>query len=219
MRVAIFDFDGTLYEKETFRILMNHLKEHPIYHTKYRRFLITFIIPYIAYKIKLYPEDKLKIRSMSLYLSVLGNLSKREFSTYFKVIAKEMQQDFNPEVLALLEEHRTNNIHTMLVSGAYTSLIQAATKGLNFNTVIGTNIPFKNESFDTTAPIYHIQGERKNEMIYAALEDKEIDWKNSFAYADSYSDLPVLELVGNPVAVQPEQRLRTIAEERIWKII
>ena len=38
MRVAIFDFDGTIYAEETFTLLMKHLKEHPIYHSSYKRF-------------------------------------------------------------------------------------------------------------------------------------------------------------------------------------
>ena len=107
----------------------------------------------------------------------------------------------------------------MLVSGAYTSLLKFAIESLHFDTVIGSDIPFKNQFIDSEKSIYHINGTRKNDKIHESLKGKSIDWSNSFAYADSYSDLSVLELVGNPVAVQPEPRLRSIAEERGWKII
>ena len=53
MRVAIFDFDGTLYAEETFTILMKHLKEHPIYQSSYKSFYRAIVPPYIANKLKL----------------------------------------------------------------------------------------------------------------------------------------------------------------------
>ena len=64
MRVAIVDFDGTLYAKETFQILMDHLKKHPVYRTKYNRFFRDILPPYLGYKLKIYPEKKMKERSM-----------------------------------------------------------------------------------------------------------------------------------------------------------
>ena len=45
-----------------------------------------------------------------------------------------------------------------------------------------------------------------------------IDLSQSYAYSDSITDLPMLEVVGNPVAVNPDKDLRRIAEERGWQI-
>ena len=39
------------------------------------------------------------------------------------------------------------------------------------------------------------------------------------AYSDSHTDLPFLEVVGHPVAVNPDRRLRRIAQERGWPIL
>ncbi len=44
-----------------------------------------------------------------------------------------------------------------------------------------------------------------------------IDLANSYAYSDSITDLPMLELVGNPVAVNPDRELTRIAREREWE--
>jgi phosphoserine phosphatase len=51
---------------------------------------------------------------------------------------------------------------------------------------------------------------------YAAQEG--IDLKQSYAYADSYSDLPLLRAVGNPVAVSPDSALYRYARRRRWPI-
>ena len=219
MRVAIFDFDGTLYSEETFKLLMSHLRHHPVYHPKYKRFYRAILSPFIGHKLKLVSEAKMKERSMQIYLNALQISSMDELDAYFRELTEKVREGFNPEVMARLKQHVEENIHIMLVSGAYTSLLQSVTKELQFDIIIGTEIPMNGENINYKTPIYHIQGQRKNEKIKEALKGKNIDWKNSFAYGDSLSDLSVLELVGNPVAVRPEPRLMAIASERKWKII
>ena len=46
-----------------------------------------------------------------------------------------------------------------------------------------------------------------------------VDLKASYAYADSHSDLPMLEAVGNPVAVRPDVPLFRAARKGHWKIV
>jgi putative phosphoserine phosphatase/1-acylglycerol-3-phosphate O-acyltransferase len=47
----------------------------------------------------------------------------------------------------------------------------------------------------------------------------EVDLAGSFAYADSISDLPLLELVGHPTAVYPDEQLAVEALERHWSVL
>ncbi|MFS0574696.1 HAD-IB family hydrolase [Sporosarcina sp. 179-K 3D1 HS] len=220
MRVAIFDFDGTLYSSETFQLLMNHLKHHPIHKSRYKSFFRSILPPYIGYKMKLVPESKMRERSMQIYLDSLKALSKQELEDYFAELTDSVKRGFNKEITQRLQQHIQDNVQVMLVSGAYTPLLQAVTRDLHFDEIIGTDIEFtKDEHIDFSTPLFHVQGPRKTEKIKAALHGKPIDWENSFAYGDSLSDLPVLDLVGNPVAVNPESRLKTIAEQRNWEII
>ncbi|MDI2589067.1 HAD-IB family hydrolase [Psychrobacillus sp. NEAU-3TGS] len=219
MRVAIFDFDGTLYAEETFKLLMTHLKEHPVYRTKYKRFYRSIVPPYIANKLKLYPDAKMKARSMQLYIEAFDGIAEKEMVTYFDELTKPVQKDFNPAVLARLKKHQAENIHILLVSGAYTQFLHQVTTGISFNQIIGTEIFYKDSKVDTKRFIDHVNGTRKTEHILQALEGQPIDWENSYAYGDSFSDLPVLELVGNPIAVKPEEKLLNVAKERCWEII
>lgn len=219
MRVAIFDFDGTLYAEETFKLLMNHLKEHPKYGTKFKRFYRSIVPPYIANKLKLYPDAKMKERSMQLYIEAFDGITEKEMIAYFDELTKPVQQDFNQSVLARLQQHQADNLDILLVSGAYTQFLHQVTAGISFHQIIGTEISYKDNKVHTKTPIIHVNGTRKTENILQALQGQQIDWENSYAYGDSFSDLPVLELVGNPVAVNPEEKLKLIAKERDWEII
>lgn len=219
MRVAIFDFDGTLYKKETYQLLMDHLKTHPVYHTKYSRFFRTILPRYIANKLKIYPTRRMRERSMQIYMDALKDIPEIELHTFFEELAAKMGPDFNEVVCNRLNEHHKDGVLIMVVSGAYDLLLQKALHDLPVDVFIGTTIPFSGGHIDQTQSLYHVQAERKNEKIMEHLEDEEIHWEESYAYGDSLSDVSVLEIVGNPVAVRPEQALRDVAESRSWEII
>jgi hypothetical protein len=65
----------------------------------------------------------------------------------------------------------------------------------------------------------YAMGPGKAEAMLALAEQDDIDLEGSYAYSDSITDLPMLETVGNPVAVNPEKELRKVAEEREWPIL
>jgi HAD superfamily hydrolase (TIGR01490 family) len=61
--------------------------------------------------------------------------------------------------------------------------------------------------------------EGKAEAIRQMAEREGIDLNQSYAYSDSESDLPMLRLVGNPVAVNPDAELSRVAREEGWRVI
>ncbi|HUS84000.1 MAG TPA: haloacid dehalogenase-like hydrolase, partial [Anaerolineales bacterium] len=64
------------------------------------------------------------------------------------------------------------------------------------------------------------QGRHKVTRLEAYLrETADIRWSKSYAYADSQSDIPLLEAVGFPVAVVPDAFLESYAKERGWEIL
>ena len=58
----------------------------------------------------------------------------------------------------------------------------------------------------------------KIKRLHAWLDETNIDFDNSWFYSDSHNDLPLLEEVAHPVAVDPDDQLRAIASERGWQI-
>jgi hypothetical protein len=62
-------------------------------------------------------------------------------------------------------------------------------------------------------------GPGKVEAMREVAEQDGIDLEGSYAYTDSFTDMPMLELVGNPVVVNPDRELREAAEENDWPIL
>ena len=65
---------------------------------------------------------------------------------------------------------------------------------------------------------FYAFGPFKAEAMDALAAERGIDLAASYAYTDSYTDLPMLEAVGHPVAVNPDARLATIARRRGWLV-
>ena len=61
-------------------------------------------------------------------------------------------------------------------------------------------------------------GEMRAETLRQYAADHDIDLGESVAYADSTSDLPLLEAVAFPVAVNPDTKLATLARRRGWLV-
>lgn len=216
MKLAIFDFDGTLFPEETFPLLMSRLKVHPKFQRNYRQFMMGIVPVYLAYKCKICPENTMKEFSMRRYLTSFKTASKEEIDQFFYEVGDSMRLKLSDSIIQRLDQHRRDGYYIMLVSGAFEPLLYAVTKDLPIDKIIGTSIPF-HQIKEKQFRIDPIQGNRKKEVVQEQFSNMEIDWSDSYAYGDSYSDLAVLELVGNPVVVQPDPRLSEIAFNRKWE--
>jgi len=219
MKVALFDFDGTIYKEETFPLLMKHLKQHPTFKHRYQKFFRLALLPFIAYKIKLYPEEKMKYVMMQKYLHAFKGVTIYELDLFFKSLVENMKEDLNATVIQRMQEHALDGCHIMIVSGAFTPILQFIAEDLPVDTFIGTDIPEKNGLYDEKIKITHVQGEWKNKLVLESVQGVSVNWAASFAYGDSASDIPLLTLVGNPIAVNPDERLQHEATNKGWEIL
>lgn len=55
-------------------------------------------------------------------------------------------------------------------------------------------------------------------MVRGFAREMEIDLDHSFAYSDHHADIPLLESVGHPVAINPTKQLAACANERGWPL-
>lgn len=223
MKLAIFDFDGTLFTKETLPYLLKFWGQAG-YSRKKQIITFTKIIGLLViYKLKLIKGmDKERFRGSAsqIFLEMFKGLNKDELGHFFRKCSSEMKNDFNYVVVSLLKKAKNDGYHTVLLSGAYDMLLHQIASELPIDTVIGTEIHFtKQGHIDFNKKIDVVSGINKMNMIEKIFIDKNVDWNESSAYADSYYDFDILSKVGHPVAVNPDSRLKEIAVAKDWKII
>ena len=216
-KVALFDFDRTFYKYDTFSLLQKHVKEDPTFGDQYAQFMNPTILPFIQYKLGLMKGEKVRAIAMQNFLKALDGGTEEEVREFFASIRETIEKDVHPKLEKQLMKHKQEGFHTVLVSGAYVPFLEEVVKRYPFDTIIGTNIPFKNGTVDSSIPLAHLQADRKVDAVLQTFSNEVIDWENSFAYSDRYSDLPMLSLVGHPVAVNAERSLKQYAKKKRWK--
>jgi HAD superfamily hydrolase (TIGR01490 family) len=122
-----------------------------------------------------------------------------------------------PAGIRRVREHRKLGHRTILITGALDFVVAPLRPLFDEIVAAGLGVDHRGRltgELDVAPPT----GEARALVIadYAASEGLELE--QSVAYADSASDLPMLEAVGHPVAVNPEAKLATIARKRGWHV-
>lgn len=122
------------------------------------------------------------------------------------------------EAVALIAEHRAAGRRIVLVSAAPEELAEPIGARLRVDTVIASRAVLDERGCYSGRLERYAYGPAKADLIRELARREGIDLDRSWAYSDSITDLPMLEAVGHPVAVNPDRRLRRIALLRGWEV-
>jgi HAD superfamily hydrolase (TIGR01490 family) len=209
MVIAIFDLDGTLYTGHIGRGIAEH---HQIHRTK-RSLLYLYLVAHYP----LWFLQKAGLLSDGVVRSIwardMGWLvrgwTEGEAEVAFNWITEYyVLPRLRQNVVARMQRHREAGQRVILLSGTPTPLLEAIGHQLGIQEVVGTPLIMHNGRYTGGSELPVCQGMNKVVRLEEHLNSiDEIDWTESWAYADSYTDLHVLQRVGHPVAVYPDPLL------------
>ena len=122
------------------------------------------------------------------------------------------------EPLDLVHRHRERGEPVYIVSATLQEIVEELARELGFDGAIGSICEIEDGVY-TGRSLRPAHGEGKAAAIRELAREEQIDLSASTAYSDSHTDLPFLEAVGNPVAVNPDRELRRLALERGWPVL
>jgi HAD superfamily hydrolase (TIGR01490 family) len=125
-----------------------------------------------------------------------------------------------PQMLALAHEHQDAGRRAYIVTAASQELADILAQVMALDGGIGSQISEVRDGVFTGRPTgVFVYRTGKAQALQELAAREGIDLEASFAYSDSESDLPMLEAVGHPVAVNPDGALLRIARERGWDVL
>ena len=125
-----------------------------------------------------------------------------------------------PEMLKLAHEHQDAGRKAYIVTAASQELADILATVMSFDGAIGSDISAVDDGVYTGTPVGRFAyGSGKAEALADLAAAEGIELADSYAYSDSASDLPMLETVGHPVAVNPDTALADVARDRGWPVI
>jgi HAD superfamily hydrolase (TIGR01490 family) len=122
------------------------------------------------------------------------------------------------EALELMESHRDAGRRVYLVSASPEEIVMPLARHLGVDDAIATRARIDADGRYTGEVEFYSAGIHKVEAIERERNTYGLALDRSFAYSDSITDLPMLEAVGHPVAVNPDRALLKEAEARGWEI-
>jgi len=118
-----------------------------------------------------------------------------------------------------VEEHRNNGDHLVIITATNSFVTGPIANAFGINDLIATEPEMINGQYTGKINGIPCFQEGKITKLNKWLENSEMNLEDSYFYSDSHNDLPLLEQVTYPVAVDPDETLKEIANERGWKII
>lgn len=213
-KIVFFDLDGTLCKGLSQSYLVHHLFSKRKVTTG---FLIIISIWAFLYQYGIFknPERIIKFACRITKGWLVADLT-RFIENFFN---QRLVQMLYPELITILNKYQEEHHVTVLITNAVRPLAEVIGCRLDFDFVIATELEIVDGIYTGLVSGDVIYGTAKAKAVRKFVQNQEYSCELLAAYSDHISDLPLLEMVQNPVAVNPDPMLRKIARDRKWNVL
>ena len=213
---AFFDVDNTIMQGASIFHLARGLHR--------RRFFTTREILGAAYKQAYFrlvgvedPEHVAEARNSALSF-IAGHTVTELEDLAEEIFDESMSMRIWPGTKALAQLHLDQGQRVWLVTAAPVEIANIIARRLGLTGAMGTVAEHVDGVYTGRLVGELLHGPAKAEAVRALAEREKLDLSRCSAYSDSANDLPMLSLVGDPCAVNPDHKLRAYARQRGWRI-
>lgn len=145
-----------------------------------------------------------------------------DVATVQEIVADTLHRIVDPlvydEAVSLIEEHHAAGRDVVIVSSSGSEVVEPIGEMLGADRVIATRLEVAEGRY-TGEIAYYAYAEEKARAIRELAEEVGYDLGHCYAYSDSVTDVPMLQEVGHPHAVNPDRELRRLAATRSWPVL
>lgn len=152
-------------------------------------------------------------------LKAIGGVSVEKMEGLADDIVPRLEHDVRREARGLIDLHHAADRDSYIVSASPVEIVDRFAHAIEMTGGIGTVAATANGVYTGELAEPFCYGDGKAIAIEKLADEKGYDLRLSYAYTDSIGDLPMLEIVGHPVAVNPDRALETVAYQRGWPVI
>jgi len=210
--IAFFDLDKTITKAISGRALAKEAFKRGLMKNSDLAIAIYFGI---FYRLRLVDP----VRIMEKMTGWVKGISQEALSVLCQeVFRKVMLPSIHPEVFNELKIHKNNKALTVILSSSVVPMCQAVAEYLEMDDIICSEFEVKN-GYLTGKPAGNLcYGNEKLVRLKEYCEKNNTAAADAWYYGDAIIDRPALSIVGNPVCINPDKKLRKIAREKNWRI-
>jgi HAD superfamily hydrolase (TIGR01490 family) len=135
------------------------------------------------------------------------------------VASEEIIPRLYPQAVELLNRHKRAGREVYICSSSPQDFLELLADELRIDGVVGTCAEVAGDRYTGRLEGLLCHGPEKARRVRELAEQRNIDLTRSYAYSDSANDLPLLEAVGNPVAMNPDRSLLIHARRQGWQVL
>lgn len=213
---AFFDLDKTIIAKSSTLAFAGHLSKAGLLS---KRSLLKAGIAQVYYQMFGADHDQLeRIREEMTQLT--KGWDREQIS---QIVTETVDEVVSPlvyaEALAIIDEHHRAGREVVVISSSPVEVVEPLGKYLGIDRMIGTRSALDENGKYTGELEFYAYGVGKATAMEELAAEEGIDLAASYAYSDSLTDAPMLQIVGHPVAVNPDRELRELAQKNDWQIM
>lgn len=214
MSLAIFDLDNTLISDDSDFLWGQFLVDQGIVDKQL----------YEQANAKFYDDYKVGKLDIVEFLNFsLSPLADNDSEQLFKWRQQFVEEVIKPILLKpairLVNKHRFKGDTVLVITATNRFVTEPIVKLFGIDILLATTPEFINNQYTGRFEGVPCFQEGKVKLLEQWLEETSETLENSCFYSDSHNDLPLLKLVDNPVAVDPDDQLREYAQKNNWPII
>ena len=216
-RAAFFDLDKTLVPGSSLFLLARGLYQRDYYRV---RDIVRFAWGQAVFVLFGSEREAGMKRSRDAALEFVKGRSQEELRALGREIAEErILPRVYPDIARIVHDHRSWGDGTYLVTAAPVEVAETVAIGLDMTGALGTLAELDGAGMYTGRLLGDIlHGPAKAKAVADLAAKKGYELRDCFAYSDSINDLPLLETVGHPHAVNPDHQLLRVARARGWPV-
>jgi len=213
-RLVILDLDGVIIKGQSQQIFLNYLFRKG---TMGVFFYLKIFFWFTSYKLGLADNPE---KIMRFAYSFSKNKPTKEIENIMGVFfSEELRKFIFPEIIDIINKHKQKGEKLIILSNTVDIIAKKVADFLGVKDYISTRLEILEGKFTGKILGNIVYGENKLDSMNNFIKKNHLSLDDSFAYADHISDLPLLLMVKNPYAVNPDRFLLTEAERRNWPIL
>ncbi|WP_311066043.1 HAD family hydrolase [Halomonas sp. DWK9] len=214
MSLAIFDLDNTLLSIDSDHAWGEFLLEQgAVDPVAYREANERFMADYNAGTLDM-------MAFLALALKPLADNTPEQLAAWHQqFMVSKIEPHILPKAEELLARHRTKGDTLLIITATNRFITGPIAERLGVDDLIAVEPEMIDGRYTGQVDGVPSYREGKVTRLQAWLEDQDLTMEGAWFYSDSHNDLPLLEQVDHPVAVDPDETLRQVAEERNWRIM
>ena len=214
MPLAIFDLDNTLIGGDSDYLWGEFLCDEGIISDKdsFQKMNDYFYQQYEIGKLDIYAWAEFSFKVLTEYsLNELNKLRQEFIDTKIRPIFLEKAQN-------CIDTHKKNGDTVLVITASNTFITKPVVEMYGIEHLLATEPEFKSGWFTGKVSGIPCFQSGKIDNLMPWLENHNESLNGSYFYSDSHNDLPLLELVDNPIAVNCDKVLTSVAEEKGWQV-